>query len=711
MKPMMDDVVDVAGDEMPPLPSRPMPSVPGYDQLEEIGRGGMGVVYRARHGRLGRAVALKLLRGGAAAGAQDRERFLREARAGAALQHPHIVQIFDVGEYIGAPYLAMELVEGSSLAERLAAGPMPPREAAELIEKLARAVEHAHEHGVVHRDLKPANVLIADLGLRIADLDKSAVRNEQADPSNQSAIQNQQNTIPKIADFGLARLVADESGGTLSGTILGTPSYMSPEQASGRLTQVGPASDVYSLGAILYECLTGRPPFRAASAVETLHQVETVEPVSPSRLQHSTPRDLSTICLTCLQKEPRRRYASAGALADDLRSYLDGRPIHARPVGAWERTWRWCRRNPRVAILLTALALAIVGGFIGIFGQWRRAEHLFTVADVRRTEAEANLKRYQQAAEDFADLIDLIDMDQLLNLRAAAMRRELLVPALERNRQFLEKFGTDPAMRAEIVRAQFRVAVLMRLLSQLSGSGATYEAALVEGRKALADVEALATEYPTVVQYRRDRAALTQNIGYLTHATGHSADALPVMESARRMRQELLDSQPDHLDYRSELAGAWNDIGLVHHVQRHNDEALAALQRAIELQKEVVKLAPHVARYRRFLCNHYFNSAMSYAALDRPAEAVAAINECRAVLPHDPDQWIRVARIHAIVSKQPNSDQSAAEAVAALRQAVKLGFRGEKLRSLPNLAPLHQRADFAELEADLERRAANADRQ
>src|SRR5262245_32584614 len=179
---------------------------------------------------------------------------------------------------------------------------------------------------------------------------------------------------------------------------------MAPEQAKGRVAETGPSVDVYALGAILYECLTGRPPFRAASAVETLHQIETVEPVSPSRLQQATPRDLSTICMCCLQKEPKRRYASAGELADDLRSYLDRRPIKARPVGPMERAWRWCRRNPRVALLLATLALAIVGGFVGVLSQWRRAEKLFTEADSQRQEAEANLKRYQQSAEDFADL-------------------------------------------------------------------------------------------------------------------------------------------------------------------------------------------------------------------------------------------------------------------------------------------------------------------
>jgi tetratricopeptide (TPR) repeat protein len=196
------------------------------------------------------------------------------------------------------------------------------------------------------------------------------------------------------------------------------------------------------------------------------------------------------------------------------------------------------------------------------------------------------------------------------------------------------------------------------------------------------------------------------------HATGHSADALPIVESAQRMRQELLDAQPDHLDYRSELAGTWNDIGLVHYVQGNWNESLAALQRAIDLQKEVVQLAPHVPRYRRFLCNHCFNRAMSLASTDRLADAAEAVSECRTVLPHDADQWIRVARIQSIISQRPNSDQHASEAVAAVRQAIKLGFRDfETLRANANLSPLRQWADFAELMADLERRAANADRQ
>jgi serine/threonine-protein kinase len=699
MKPMIDNAVVDNGDELPPLPSRPMPAVPGYDQLEEIGRGGMGVVYRARHAQLGRVVALKLLRGGAAAGVQDRQRFLREARAGAALHHPNIVQVFDVGEHIGASFLAMELVSGKSLADRLATGPMLPREAAELVDCLARAVDHAHQQGVIHRDLKPANVLLQrteDRGRRTED---GSQRTEDGERRTESR------TIPKIADFGLARLLADDSSGTLSGTILGTPSYMAPEQAAGRIGEVGPSVDIYALGAILYECLTGRPPFRAASAVETLHQIETVEPVSPSRLQLATPRDLSTICMCCLQKEPKRRYATAGALADDLRNYLDGRPIKARPVGPLERTWRWCRRNPRVALLLATLALAFIGGFIGIFSQWRRAEHLYTVADTQRQEAEANLKRYQQAAEDFADLIDLIDMDQLLNIRAAPLRQELLKPALERNRQFLSQNASDPQRRGEAVRAQIRVAVLTRLLAQTTNQG--YESALEEGIKALGDLEAYSGDRPNVMRYRRERAALTQSNGYLFHALRRSEEALRTTESARTMRQELLDSQPDHLDFRSELASTYNDIGLIHIVRKQNEDSLAALQRAIALQKEVVQLAPNVQRYRRFLCNHYFNCAMTQSVMGRTSDALATVNECQIILPHDPDQWVRIARIRGLSVGQPGGINQVEEVFVALRRAFELGLNPSGQLNWKEFNGIRQLPEFKAFAAEVNAKKQN----
>jgi WD40 repeat protein len=310
-----------------------LPEVPGFEVLEVLGRGGMGVVYKARHRGLRRVVALKMIRAGAHAGPEERARFRAEALAVARLQHPHIVQVFEVGEHDGLHWCALEYVEGDSLAKRQGGTPLPPRQAALLTQPLAEAVQYAHEHGVVHRDLKPANVLLT----------RGKVE-------------------PKVTDFGLAKHLDDDAGQTRTGQVLGTPSYMAPEQAEGRTREIGPACDVYALGAILYEILTGRPPFQGASVRETLEQVRTQEPVSPTRLQPKCPRDLETICLKCLHKEPRRRYGRAADLAEDLRRFLVGEPIRARPVGLPERAVRWCRRKPlqaALAALLFFLALAV----------------------------------------------------------------------------------------------------------------------------------------------------------------------------------------------------------------------------------------------------------------------------------------------------------------------------------------------------------------
>ena len=312
-----------------PPDGRP-PQLPGYDVQSILGRGGMGVVYEARHLRLNRLVALKMLIAGAYAGPPERARFQREAEAVAGLHHPNIVQVYDVGDHEGCPFFTMELLEGGSLAQALAGTPQPARQAAALLITLAEAVQAAHQAGIVHRDLKPANILLTADG------------------------------TPKVADFGLARHFEGEPALTLTGARIGTPSYMAPEQVSGKAGTIGPATDIYALGALLYEMLTGRPPFRGETAAETERQVIHDEPVSPSRLNTKVPRDLETICLKCLSKEPQRRYASAAALADDLRRFAEGRPIQARPVGWGERSWRWCRRNPTVAALLI-IALALVG--------------------------------------------------------------------------------------------------------------------------------------------------------------------------------------------------------------------------------------------------------------------------------------------------------------------------------------------------------------
>ncbi len=301
-------------------------AVSGHEILGELGRGGMGVVYRARQIGLNRMVALKMILSGNHAGRQELARFKAEAEAIARLQHPNIVQIHEIGEHDGLPFFALEFCAGGSLARKLDGKPLSAEPAAQLVETLARAMAAAHRASIVHRDLKPANVLLTGDG------------------------------VPKIADFGLAKRL-DEAGLTGSGAVMGTPSYMAPEQARGEVRTIGPAADIYALGAILYECLVGHPPFKADSAFATITQVIFDEPAPPSRIQRTLPRDLETICLKCLQKDPAKRYASADELADDLARFLAGEPIAARPVGRLERAWRRVRRNP----VLAGVGVAAVG--------------------------------------------------------------------------------------------------------------------------------------------------------------------------------------------------------------------------------------------------------------------------------------------------------------------------------------------------------------
>ena len=393
-----------------------------YEVLEEAGEGGMGVVYKARHQRLDRIVALKLLRYGALATPQEQARFRGEVEAAARLQHPNIVQIFDVGEHEGCPFLSMEFVSGGNLEEHLTDAPLPAAAAARLVATLADAVHYAHQHGVVHRDLKPANVLLRR--------DDSRHHGETAtEQAARSSALDFSSFAPAITDFGLAKSIpfpCDSSSQqegisetgisrkslTQTGQILGSPSYMSPEQAGGRSGEVGPATDIYALGAILYRLITGRPPFQGDSLLDLLEQTRSHDPVPPRRLRPKLPRDLETICLKCLQKDRARRYASAQELGDDLRRFLAGEAIHARPVRIGERAMKWARRHPGVSVsLLTIAALAIVS-FAAVSWQWLRADREWLRAEKSRRQAFSALIKAETAHQ--AELAERERIERLL---------------------------------------------------------------------------------------------------------------------------------------------------------------------------------------------------------------------------------------------------------------------------------------------------------
>jgi WD40 repeat protein/serine/threonine protein kinase len=408
---------------VPPRAGSALPELPGYEILSELGRGGMGVVYKARQIRVNRIVALKVVLAGAHSDAGRLARFLGEANAVAQLQHDNIIHLYEAGEHNSLPFFSMEFVSGGSLAQR--EKPLSPAEAAALVEQIAHGVQCAHENGIVHRDLKPANILLQkDQDSRLKD------GADTLDADAASHIPPLSSMIPKITDFGVAKQTSKDSDLTGTGDIVGTPAYMAPEQARSDHDRVGPATDIYSLGAILYECLTGRPPFQGVAGVDTLYLVVTREPLPPSQLQPSIPRDLDTICLKCLQKVPQKRYATAAALADDLRRFRRGEPITARPVSRLERTWRWCKRNPLVAALLTAVAASLIFGTM-------TATTLAFVAYFHAEEADAQKQLADQHAEE-ARLNAITAQDQTRKAQTEKQNAETARLVAEKEKQEAE---------------------------------------------------------------------------------------------------------------------------------------------------------------------------------------------------------------------------------------------------------------------------------
>jgi predicted Ser/Thr protein kinase len=587
----------------PPDPAAPTPAAagPGYEVLAELGRGGMGVVYKARQVQAGRLVALKMILAGDHAGAADRARFRAEAQAVARLQHPHIVQVYEVGEHDGRPFFSMEFCDGGSLEKRLGGAPLPAAEAAALVETLAGAVAAAHAHRIIHRDLKPANILLAA-------------------------------GTPKITDFGLARKL-DEAGQTVSGAIVGTPSYMAPEQAAGG-KDVGPAADVYALGAILYECLTGRPPFRAATPLDTVLQVLHGEPVPPRQLTPGVSRDLETICLKCLHKQPDRRYATARELADDLARFRAGEPIRARPVGPAERIVKWVRRRPAAAALagLSAAAVLAVLGVTLAFNVWLsrerqaalderdEAERQRVRAEAHRREAQDNFLLARQVVDEYAK--KAAEDPRLKERGVQEVRKEWLQAAEKFYRRFVEQAADEPEVRLEQARAYSRLASI----SAEIGTPAEAEKRYRQARRLW---EQLGRDYPDRPECRVELATTIAGLGGLAKERGQNGRAEALLGEAHRMWLALAREHRDDFEHQLALAGSHNQRALfykdVHKEQSAERELLTALailgrlRPPAEKQGELVMVAA-VARV---------NLGGLYQNQERYTQAEAAYDEAR----------------------------------------------------------------------------------
>jgi serine/threonine protein kinase/tetratricopeptide (TPR) repeat protein len=592
--------------------------------LRALGCGTFGMVFLADDPQLHRQVALKVPRSGSLLTAELGQRFVREARAAAGLDHPNVVAVYEAGVVDNTYYIASAYCPGSTLAEWLKERkePVPARLVATLGLTLAAAIHHAHSRGVIHRDLKPSNVLLQLHPLARATGPDSTLKGltTGSDAPNAGF-----DFIPKVTDFGLAKLVPVAADGTQispptqSGAVLGTPQYMAPEQAGGRNREVGPAADVYALGVILYELLTGRPPFVGETALETLEQVRTQEPVSPRRLRPKLPRDLETICLKCLSKEPARRYGTAQTLADDLGRFLTGEPVRARPVGRLGRLARWSRRKPAVAALLAVSALAAVGlaaVSIAYNARLRMANAGLTRAlqdtDKQRGYAEDNLRLARQSADRF---VNRLSVDPRLRAHDLDhLRRDLLESAVPFYQVLTSRYSDDPNLTAEQGQSYLRLALIKAEL------GSVAEAILLF-REAAAIFERLAHDHPTVADYSLEWANCLTSLGAWCEQAGQLGQAEDVYEQARDLRAAVVRAHPEKADYRSDLAKSYNNLGgLYRHTGRY-EKAEDAHQRARDVRQRLVDAYPRVPHYQVSLAGSYSNLGVLYRQTGRHRQA------------------------------------------------------------------------------------------
>lgn len=595
------------------------PSLIGdYEILGELGRGGMGVVYRARQRRANRIVALKLIRPDSLGSMSDStrartiDRFHKEAEAAGRLQHDNIVTVFEVGEANGCPFFSMLYVEGTSLSDRLRVNPIDNRQAAGYLEPICRAVHAAHQVGILHRDIKPQNILIENATNR-----------------------------PRIADFGLAKLTDQDAELTRSGETMGTPPYMPPEQF-GDAANVTAAADIYALGATLYHVLSGRPPFQAASTIATMRQVLDKDPVRLRELNSAVDADLETICMKCLEKEPARRYATAQDLADELRRYLDGVPILSRPIGRAERLQRWCRRNPVIAGLIGAVMASILFAKCALGVAYVRTEEARKTVEnsLEKTKTAQVLSEasFQDALSAVNEFFTRVSEDRLLNEPGAqGLRKELLQLAHSYYLRLLDRREEDPTVQEELAATHYRIGLIVEELE-------SPQAALASYNKAREMLE-------TQLKAKPDSKPLRQFLSNTFNALGRAQTRMRELDraeesfkTARRIRAALADETPDaqeRFEFDRLLASVDMNLGLLEKQRGELDEAQKSLTAAQTFRLQVLPVKPKDKKLRRDLAKGDYN--LANLALDRNDIPVVkqrvreAIRRFEELLAEDPD--------------------------------------------------------------------------
>lgn len=618
---------------LPPAPA-------GYEILGIAGRGGMARVYRARHLKLGRTVALKMLPTDAEESLTAR--FLEEARSAASLQHPQVAAIFEVSSDEQQPFLAMEYASGGTLAQRLAGRPQPPREAVALLAGLARAVQHCHDHAIIHRDLKPANVLLVEEGESIAY---------------------------KISDFGLAKRLNDDKGLTKTGEVMGTPAYMAPEQASGAFKGVGPAADIYSLGAMLYECLTGRPPFDGTDAMDIVLQVLSDEPLRPRQLQPTLPRDLETICLKCLEKTPRRRYATALALAEDLERWLAGEPILARPAGVFERLWKWTRRRPWQATALAAGILLLAGSVTAAVMLDARARQIADAKEETERALEVALLTVDKQCFDTASKILELPRGNTLALEVLDQATSTLeqMDALRPNNSRIREFQAD---------SQFKLGELESTVGRQEPARRAYE-------ESIRFFDSLLANSPQDRRYRANRGRAVMGLAMASRRDGKAADSERLEQEAFAIADELSAGKGTNVADEEQvlwLACTAARIRARSALERQDPQMVELLQKSVDVHRRLAAALPDdVQAKTQTLSAELIAASVQVLTSDLPG-AEQTLREAKKSSPERPGDSLALMRLRGLVltelarvyRRRDNLPAAEAEYQAALPVLLKL---------------------------------------